>query len=197
MDIATVACFNTLRPRPNGRHLPGDIFKFILFNENVWISIKISLKFVPKVRINNIPAFVQIMAWHRPGDKPLSAPMMVTLYRRIYESLGLNELNLNGAHKPPLPYRWCNGWYHIVLLCWVLHVSAVHYSDVIMSAMASQITSLSIACPPPPVVQLMNENLIYRRQFWLLSTKVVTQFPLYQASQIKSSDTMRLRSTLT
>ena len=30
------------------------------------------------------------MAWRRPGDKPLSEPMI--LYRRIYASLGLNEL---------------------------------------------------------------------------------------------------------
>ena len=35
-----------------------------------WIPIKISLKFVPKGRINNIPALVQIMAWRRLGDKP-------------------------------------------------------------------------------------------------------------------------------
>ena len=48
-------------------------------NENVWISIKISLKFVPKGPINNIPALVQIMAWCRPGDKPLSWPTMVNL----------------------------------------------------------------------------------------------------------------------
>ena len=38
------------------------------FNENVYISIKISLKFVPKIPINNIPALVLIMAWHRPDD---------------------------------------------------------------------------------------------------------------------------------
>ena len=31
------------------------------------------------------------MAWRRSGDKPLSEPMMVS-YRRIYASLGLNEL---------------------------------------------------------------------------------------------------------
>ena len=36
-----------------------------------------SLKFVPKVSINNIPALVPIMAWHQPGDKLLSEPMMV------------------------------------------------------------------------------------------------------------------------
>ena len=47
------------------------------WNENVRISIKISLKFVPKGPINNIPALVQKMAWCRPGDKPLSEPMMV------------------------------------------------------------------------------------------------------------------------
>ena len=56
-----------------------DIFKWIFLNENVWISIKISLKFVPHGSIYNIPALVQMMAWRRPGDKPLSGPMMVRL----------------------------------------------------------------------------------------------------------------------
>ena len=59
------------------------IFKCIFFNENVYISIKISLKFVPKGPINNIPALVQIMAWRRTGDKPLSEPMMVSLLKHI------------------------------------------------------------------------------------------------------------------
>ena len=68
---------NTLRPRQDGHHFPDDILKWIFINENLWISLKISLKFVRKVRINNIPTLVQIMAWRRPGDKPLSDPMMV------------------------------------------------------------------------------------------------------------------------
>ena len=68
---------NTLRPKQNGRHFADDIFKRIFLNENEWISLKISLKFVLQGRINNIPALVQIMAWRRPGDKPLSEPMMV------------------------------------------------------------------------------------------------------------------------
>ena len=46
-----------------------DIFTCIFLNEKVWISINISLKFVPKSQINNIPLLVQIMAWGRPGDK--------------------------------------------------------------------------------------------------------------------------------
>ena len=39
-------------------------------------SIKISLKVVAKDQINNIQALVQIMAWRRLGDKPLSESMM-------------------------------------------------------------------------------------------------------------------------
>ena len=69
---------NTLRLKQNGRHFADDIFKHIFLNANVWISIEISLKFVPQGQINNIQALVQIMAWRRPGDKPLSEPMMVS-----------------------------------------------------------------------------------------------------------------------
>ena len=64
---------NSLRPRFNRRHSADDIF----LNENVLISINISLKFITKGPINNIPALVQMMAWCRPGDKPLSEPMMI------------------------------------------------------------------------------------------------------------------------
>ena len=74
---------NSLSPRQNRCHFPDDTFKCIFLNENVWILIKISLKFVPKGPINNIPGLVQIMAWHRPGDKPLSEPMMVSLQTHI------------------------------------------------------------------------------------------------------------------
>ena len=74
---------NTLRPRQNGRHFPDNTFKRIFLNGNVRIWIKISLKFVPKGPINNIPAMVQIMAWRRPGDKPLSEPMVVSLPTHI------------------------------------------------------------------------------------------------------------------
>ena len=70
---------NALKPRENGPHFADDIFKCIFVNENLWIPLKISLKFVPKGPINNIPSLVQIMAWRRTGDKPLSEPMMVRL----------------------------------------------------------------------------------------------------------------------
>ena len=71
--------FNTMRPRQNGRHFADDIFKCLYFNENGGISIKISLKFVTKGPINKIPALFQIMAWRRPGDKPLSEAILVSI----------------------------------------------------------------------------------------------------------------------
>ena len=46
--------------------------------------LKVSLNFVPKFRISIIPALVEIMAWHRPGDKPLCEPMMFSLLMHIY-----------------------------------------------------------------------------------------------------------------
>ena len=74
---------NTLRPREIGRHFADNIFKWIFLNKNVWISINISLKFVPRGSINDIPTLVQVMAWRWPGDKPLSEPKMVRLPTHI------------------------------------------------------------------------------------------------------------------
>ena len=83
LHMPVIYLINTLRPKQDGRYFTADISKCIFMNENVGISIEISLKFVPKVPINNIPALVQIMAWRRPGDKPLSEPMMVCLLTHI------------------------------------------------------------------------------------------------------------------
>ena len=80
--------FSTSRPRQNGQHFPDDIPNFL--NKNVWISVKISQKFVPEGPINNIPALAQIMAWHRPGDKPLSELMMVKLPTHMRHSVSMS-----------------------------------------------------------------------------------------------------------
>ena len=58
MYLLQTISFNILGLRQDGRHFPDDILKCIFLNENVWISIKISLKFVPKGQINTIPALV-------------------------------------------------------------------------------------------------------------------------------------------
>ena len=81
--LSLLHCINTLGPKQNGRQFADDIFNCIFFNENVLIQMKMSLKFVPKGAIYNIPALVQIMAWRRPGDKPLSETIMVRLPMHI------------------------------------------------------------------------------------------------------------------
>ena len=70
---------NTLRQKQNGQRFAEDIFKGIFLNENLQISINISLKCVPEGQINNIPPLVEVMAWRRPGNKPLSEPTMIVL----------------------------------------------------------------------------------------------------------------------
>ena len=72
-----------------GREKMAAIFLTTFWNAFCWmkmydhISLTISLKCVRKVRINNMPSLVQIMAWRRPGDKPLIEPMMVSLLTYI------------------------------------------------------------------------------------------------------------------
>ena len=108
VDVVLALCvatqLNTLRPRQDVRHFPDDIFKSIFLNENIRISIKISLKFVPKCSINNVPALVQIMAWRRPGDKPLSESMMVSLSTHICvtRTQWINAFPVTYRYKGPL-----------------------------------------------------------------------------------------------
>ena len=64
---------NTLRSKLNGRHFPDDIFERIFVNENEWILIKISLKFVPRGLINNIPALIPLGA----GGNAISEPINI------------------------------------------------------------------------------------------------------------------------
>ena len=82
----------TLTLRQNCRHFADDIFECIFCNENGWILLKISLKFVPGVRINNIPALVQIMAWCWSGDYSHYLNQWWLVYCRINTLLGLNRL---------------------------------------------------------------------------------------------------------
>ena len=120
---------NLLRRRRNGLQFADEIFKCIFLNENVWLSISISLKFVPHDPINNILALVQIMAWRRLGDKPLFESIVDRLptrsqwvnpsesstelwntfelytmkYLQLYDCLSTLEVSLYGSH-----------YYHII-----------------------------------------------------------------------------------
>ena len=78
----------TSPPGQNGHHFADDIFICVFVNEKFCILIKIQLEFVTKDPIKDNPAMVEIMAWCRIGDKPVSDP----IHWRIYTALGGDEL---------------------------------------------------------------------------------------------------------
>ena len=86
---------------------------------------------VPKSPINNIPALVQIMAWRRPGDKPLSEPMMAHLLTHICVTrpqcvkhpiycLSMNT-NVRTVHVAMTISHLCPGSGHVSLMLEVQH----------------------------------------------------------------------------
>ena len=82
---------NTFRLRENGYNFADDIFGLILLEENLWVSIKILIKYIPNGPINNKPALVLIMAsCQKVTSHHLSNDSLV--YCCIYVPLGLNEL---------------------------------------------------------------------------------------------------------
>ena len=89
--LESIRRFWTSRKHPTqlthwGRDKMDPVSQTTLSNAFYWMTmtIRISLKFVSKSPIYNIPTLVQIMAWRRPDDKPLSEPMMVRLPTHIY-----------------------------------------------------------------------------------------------------------------
>ena len=86
---------NTLRPRQNGRHFWDNIFKCIFLTANVWILLKISLRFVPKVWINNIPALVQLNGLVSKRRQAIIWTKVDPVQWHIYASPGLSGLNGN------------------------------------------------------------------------------------------------------
>ena len=71
-----------------------------------------SLKFVPKVRINNIPAPVQIMAWRRPSHY---LKQEWTVFWRIYFSSG--SMSFNKVCLRTGDYIWYGGKNYCLKMC--------------------------------------------------------------------------------
>ena len=146
---------NTLRPRQNGRHFAEDIFKCIFLNENTSISIDISLKCVPEGRINNMPALVQIMAWRRLGDKPLSEPMMVSSLTDI-------------CVMRPQWVKWNGGFilkFPFMLVIYIYYLNSLWPGDAIWRhGTRSTLTQVMACCLTAPSH--------YLNQCWLITSKV-------------------------
>ena len=103
-SLKNYCSFNTLRPRQDGRHFPDDILKCIFLNENVWISLTISLKCVRKVRIFH-HWFRQWLGADQGTSHCLSQWWLA--YWRIYASLGLNELTQSPTVLDVCGYHRC------------------------------------------------------------------------------------------
>ena len=136
--------FNSLRPRQNGRLFADDTFKRIFLNETIRIWTKNSLKFVPKGLINNIPALVLIMAWHRPGDKPLSEPMLVRSLTHIcvtrpqwVDSLAPGKFERKFRHVISKQILVIDGWGICceIALIW-MSLDFTYYQSTLVQAMA-------------------------------------------------------------
>ena len=93
LDCGIIECYSIgvlICPRQNVRRFAEDIIKCIFFNEN----FRISLNFVSKGPINNKWSLIQVMAWHRTGNKSLSTPVD-PVHWRIHAALGEDELSLH------------------------------------------------------------------------------------------------------
>ena len=83
---------NTLRPTQNCRHFADDIFKYIFLNENVWISLKISLIFVLRLKLPILQhRFRSWLGTDQATSHYLNQFWLV--YWCMYVSFSLNELN--------------------------------------------------------------------------------------------------------
>ena len=95
-----VSFVKTLSTETNDRHLT-DIFKHILCNENIWTSVKISLKFFPYCPIKDNPVLVQIMAWRRTVDvlKDLEKKynIAITVYQLIFNWHVISVSDMRGT----------------------------------------------------------------------------------------------------
>ena len=89
---------NILRPPFHRRH-----FQKSFFNENIWNSVEISLNFVPRDQINNIPSLVQMAS----QATSLYLNQWWLDYWCIYESLGTNGLICDNVSSS---FRWNIGF---------------------------------------------------------------------------------------
>ena len=80
MNMTSIGCYITHW----GRHQMATIFQITFWNPFSWMKMWFRFKFHWSLfPINNIPALIQIMAWHRPDDKPSSESMMFGLATHI------------------------------------------------------------------------------------------------------------------
>ena len=92
--ITRFHCVNSSSPGQNGRHFPDDIFKCVFMNEKFCILIQISLKFVTKDPIKNIPAYIgSDNGLGQIRQQAIIWTIAHPIHWCIYATLGWDELN--------------------------------------------------------------------------------------------------------
>ena len=117
------------------------IFQTIFSNAFSWMKIYefLLIHLTLFVRYNwqyNIPALVQIMAWRRSGDKPLSEPMMVSSLTHI--SFMISQIRLSGVSNS-------NQWHYSFELL-VAYIPIHDIYNLIMSITGIANSSLMYIC---------------------------------------------------
>ena len=110
----------------NGRDFASDIFECNLSNENFWILNKIQLKYVHCGLIDDSPALVQIIAWRRRDDQPLSEPMLPQIIDAYMRHSALmsqkRQINVDPSSEPMLTqsvlaaHCCVNSWKGLVII---------------------------------------------------------------------------------
>ena len=139
---------NSSPPGQNGLHFTGGILKSIFTNEKFCILIRFSVKSVPNGTIDNKSALIRVKAWRRTGDKPLPGPMLPS---SLTNTCGIRRrwVNLSETTKyvkvwkmaDVLQTTFANEFSRMKTIAFWFKF---HYGDVMMGAMASQVTSLTI-----------------------------------------------------
>ena len=90
---------NSSPPRQDDRHFADGISKCIFMNERFCMLNQISLIFVPKGPVDNTPALVPVMAWHRTGDRPLPDSIMTRFIDVYMQHCGVGVGLLINRHR--------------------------------------------------------------------------------------------------
>ena len=117
---------NTLVSGQNGHPFARRQFQMHFRQWNMSISLKLSLKFVPKGPIDNKPSLISRMSWRRKGDKPLYQTMMAQFtdaymlhWTSKSEHIGLSKQN----HYSP---KFFVVWVQLMACCRIVDDSFWH-----------------------------------------------------------------------
>ena len=85
LDDVIMCCIDYLCTTTLSQTTFSNAFSWMKYMNCDWYFTEVC----PRGPFENIPASVQIMAWRRPGDKPLSEPLMVSLLTHMRHSASI------------------------------------------------------------------------------------------------------------